>query len=114
LLSLFAFQNNPQIEEIGSAAARRALLLREEDPIALDLMGYGYFLLNDMVTSRRFLQRALDADQGYGPAHLHLGLVDLAQGNLSEARRHLDEAINLVPGTSTSAQAERVLDRYFP
>ncbi len=114
LLSLFALQNGVQIEEVGLAAARQALLLNENDPAALDLMGYGYYLLNDMALAQRFLRRSLDVDPNYASARLHLGLVYLAQGDQANARQQLAKAIQLAPGTPVARQAERILQRYFP
>ncbi|MFQ5615241.1 MAG: tetratricopeptide repeat protein, partial [Anaerolineales bacterium] len=114
LLAFFSLKNSTQIEEIGLAAARQALLLDEDDPIALDLMGYGYYLLGDMVTAQRFLQRSLEINPEYAPAMFHLGLRYLAQGDSSNARKQLLRAIALAPNTPTAEQAARILERYLP
>ena len=114
LLSRYALQNGFQIEAIGLAAARQARLLDPDDPIALDLLGYGYYLLDDLSLAARFLHQSISFDAQYAPAHLHLGLVHLAQGEPDAARQHLVQAIDLAPDSPTAVQAQRVLDRFYP
>ncbi len=114
LLARYAMERNMQVESIGLHAARQALLLDADDPIALDLIGYGYYLLNDMVTAERFLQQALQKDPDYAPAHLHLGLLRIQQGNMLAAQDEILKAVQLAPDTPTATQAERILQQFFP
>ena len=114
LLAMFSIYNDVQIEEIGFPAARSAVLADGNDPVALDLLGYAYYLGGDMVTGMRFLFRSLDANPGYAPARLHLGLVYLARDEPDNARRQLELAIQLAPGTEAAAQAQEILATYLP
>ncbi|NUM49014.1 MAG: tetratricopeptide repeat protein [Anaerolineales bacterium] len=114
LLAQFSFQNNTLIEEVGLAAAREALLLDDQDPVALDLMGFGYYLLNEMSTAQRFLLQAVALTPDDPHPWYHLGLVSLWLGDTQQAYDHLTRAVSLAPSSSIAEQAQRVLMRYFP
>jgi tetratricopeptide (TPR) repeat protein len=114
LLAMFSIYNAVRIEEVGIPAARKAVLADAEDPVALDLLGYAYYLGGDTVSGMRFLFRSLDANPGYAPARLHLGLVYLAREETENARRQLELAVRLAPGTEVAAQAQEILDLYLP
>lgn len=114
LLAQFAFQNNTLIEEVGLAAARQALLLNDQDPLALDLMGFGYYLLNDLSTAQRFLSQALEISPDEPRLWFHMGLVSLASGETQRAYDQLIRAVDLNPSSPVAEQAIRVLTQYFP
>ena len=52
------------------------------------------------------LRRILEDDPGYAPAHTFLGEAYLASGKISEARGHLERALELNP---QAAQAGALL-----
>lgn len=114
LLAQFCYQNNTQIEEIGIPAMRQALVLDNQDSVALDLMGFGYYLLNDIPTAQRFLSQALELAPNDPDPWFHLALVSLVQGEYPAAQEQLEQVIELAPTSSTAAQARRVLMQYFP
>lgn len=114
LLAQFCFQNNTQIEEIGIPALREALVLDNQDAAALDLMGFGYYLLNDIPTAQRFLSQALELAPNDPAPWFHLALISLAQGEYPSAQEQLEHAIELAPTSATATQARRVLTQYFP
>jgi tetratricopeptide (TPR) repeat protein len=114
LLAQFCYQNNTFVEEIGLVAMRQALVLDAQDPVALDLMGFGYYLLNDMPLAQRFLLRALELTPEAPRPWFHLGLVSLAVGDTQQAYDQLTRAIALDPASATAEQAQRVLMQYFP
>lgn len=114
LLAQFSFQNNTQVEDLGLHAARQALMLNENDPISLDLMGYGYYLLEDKSNARRFLERALEIDSDYPPANLHIGLLNFSQGDSVSAKGYFQRTIDLAPETSAGIMARRILEKYYP
>ena len=114
LLSQYSLNNDLQVRTTGIPAARQALLINPDDPIAADLVGYGYYLLGDGLTAERFLTRALQADPEYAPAYFHLGMLRFSQGDLSAANIQLRRTISLVPDTPLAAEAERILERFYP
>lgn len=114
LLAQYSIYNEIQIEEVGLPAARAAVLQDPDDPIALDLIGYAYYLRGDSLSGLRFLHRALAANPGYAPARLHLGMVFLARGDVAAAAQQLRLAEELAPGTSVADQAREILQNYLP
>ena len=95
-------------------AARNAVLADGADFTALDLIGYAYFSRGDWVSGLRFLLRALDANPGYAPARLHLGMLYLAREDLAAARQQLELAVELAPGSPAAVQAQEILERFLP
>jgi len=114
LLASYSILNEIQVQEVGLPAARQAVLENPEDPVALDLIGYAYYVQGDWASALRFLGRALEADPGYAPARLHLGMLYLAREQPAEARRQLEIAVQLAPGTPAALQASEILSVYFP
>jgi tetratricopeptide (TPR) repeat protein len=114
LLAGFCLIHQTQISQIALPASRQAVLLSPNDPEALDLMGQTLVMLQDYSNGERFLTRALQLDPNYAPAHLHLGMVYLLQGDVTDAHQELSLAQNLLPNSSTGDQAQRLLDQYFP
>jgi Flp pilus assembly protein TadD len=55
------------------------------------------------------LQEALNLDDKYAPAHLHLGLVFKEQGRKDEARHALKKAVETGADTDIAAQAKQAL-----
>jgi Flp pilus assembly protein TadD len=113
-LAQFTFQNNTLIEEIGLPAANEALRINETDPILLDLVGFGHYLLGDLDTAESFFQQAAGLSPDNPQYWFHLGLVSLARGENLPAREYLDRAINLDTASPVAEEAKRVLARYFP
>jgi tetratricopeptide (TPR) repeat protein len=114
-LATFSINNQVEVREVGLPAARQAVVLGPEDVTSLDVMGQVFTLLNDSISAERFLQRALQEDPGYAPARLHLGFIYLIRGDTTQAREQISLAHSLAePGTSTSVQASRLLQTYFP
>jgi Tfp pilus assembly protein PilF len=78
-------------------------------------MAQVYLLQDYPLIARRFLDRALKADSDYAPAHLHLGVFYLIEGNTYQAYQHLNLAKSLVAEDSqTAEQARRLLETNFP
>ncbi len=80
LLAIFSGQYNVQIEEIGLPAAQMAVELTGEDPLALDTLGWTLSLLERYDEARDTLEHALNLDPELAQGHLHLGIVNTANG----------------------------------
>jgi tetratricopeptide (TPR) repeat protein len=113
-LAGFSIKYEYHLREIGLPAARQAVLLAPDDPACLDALGQVFFLLGDVTSAGRFYERALQADPGFAPAHLHLGLVYLQQGDSQEAVNQFTLASRLAPGTPAAEQAQRLLANPVP
>jgi tetratricopeptide (TPR) repeat protein len=114
LLAGFSIKYEYRLREVGLPAARQAVLLAPDDPACLDTLGQVFFLLGDADSAERFYDRALEANTTYAPAHLHLGLVYLQQGNSKGAVDQFTLAARLAPGTPTAEQAQRLLESPLP
>jgi tetratricopeptide (TPR) repeat protein len=112
-LAEFSLQHGIQVRQVALPAARRAVILAPRDPASLDVMGQTLYLLGDYTNAERFLSNALLVDPAYAPAHLHLGMNALMQGQTPSARRQLSLAISLAPQTPLAEQAQRFLQRYL-
>ncbi len=115
LLANFYIKYEIKLREEGLAAARQAVILDSNDPASLDAMAQIYMLLDSPLIARRFLERALAADDDFAPAHLHLGLIHILEGNRLQAYQQFSLAKSLSEQDSQTAQhAKRLLETYFP
>ena len=113
-LATFCIQQNMELRTIGLQAAREALSLEPEDAEVLDLMGWTFFLLDDTTSAERFLHRALEEDESFVNAYLHLGQVYLKGQQNSLAYQNLKRASQLAEDESeTQFLAKRLLEQYF-
>lgn len=111
---VFSLEFNLQVEQIALPIVRQLLIENPQDPVDLDLMGQVLIKLGDLSSAERFLARALQADPGYAPAYLHLGLAYLLQGDGQSAREQLLLAQSLDPEGPTASQAQRLLEGGAP
>jgi tetratricopeptide (TPR) repeat protein len=114
-LADFTIKYEVKLRELGLPAASQAVTLNPKDPASLDVMAQVQFLLGDLQKSRIFLERAVEADPSYAPAHLHMALVHLETGETYLAYQELTKSEFLsLPGSPTSDHARRLLDQLFP
>jgi tetratricopeptide (TPR) repeat protein len=113
-LAQFCASNEVAIDEIGLPAARKALELAGDDPSVLDTMGLVMMASGDYPSSQRFLLRALQKDNTYALAQLHLGQLYLNQGESQLAYESLSIAAGLDwKDQQASQSAKFLLSRYF-
>lgn len=102
------------LEEAALPLAGELLAVSPKDAEAVDLLGQVLASLGDIYQAELFFQRALQLDEAYSPARLHLGLIYLQQGKNSLAYESFSLASAQAPGTPTAEQAQRLLQAYFP
>ena len=113
LLAVFCAENNVQIEEVGMPAAQQALTLAPNDPAALDALGYVYLSTGRYASAETSLAQAIEISPEYFPAHIHLAMTYLAQGNQPAAFNSLTY-VRDAEGAGIYAEAARqLLDKYF-
>lgn len=112
-LARFSVVYGADVRGVALPAAREALQLAPENPAVLDMNGQVMFQLGDLASAERFLQRTLEIDSAYAPAHLHLGQVYLQWKRMEAARTHLSNAARLSGGGQVGQTANRLLERYF-
>ena len=109
MLALFCAQNNVNIKTVGIPAAQKAVVLDQEDPASLDLLGWLLFLDKRYEESERILLQALGLDPENATAHLYLGMLYMQTRDRAAAQDHFVEAHEL-----GNPEAEAILSRYFP
>jgi tetratricopeptide (TPR) repeat protein len=114
LLAAFSAQYNIQVEDVGLPAAQTAVELTDEDPLALDMLGWTLALLERYDEAQDTLEQALSLDPGLIQGHLHLGIVLMQTDDGEAARDHLQQARELDPDGPVGEQAQRLLNQYFP
>lgn len=103
-----------RVKEAGLLAARRAVLLEEEDPDALLTMGRVMLALEDQANALKYFYRSLDAGGGYPPAHLYLGMAFTSLGDQERAHYHLQQVLQTSPDPALRRQAQRMLEAAAP
>ena len=114
LLIEFCLKYDVEVRSLALPTARRLVNLAPGDPANQDVMAQVLVELGDLANAERFLWRALQADSDYAPAHLHLGVIYLLQGNSARAAQELDQARTLDPGGPAAQQAQRLLQNSIP
>ena len=109
LLAIFCAQNGVNIKDVGVPAAQKVVVLSEDDPTALDLLGWLLLLDARYDDAEDILKRALELDSQNASAHLHLAWVYLQKEDRDSAYDHLVLARDL-----GSVEAEALLAQYFP
>jgi tetratricopeptide (TPR) repeat protein len=109
LLAQFCAQNNINIDDVGIPAAQRAVVITNEAPEALDMLGWLLLLDARYPEAEQTLLRALEMDPQNAAAHFHLGLLYWQTNDLSSARDHFALARDL-----GNADAETFMNQYFP
>jgi Flp pilus assembly protein TadD len=115
LLGEFSLVYQVDLPDLGLPAMRRALALAPQDAAVFDVLGAAYLALENDPLAERFLLRALQADPGYAPAYLHLGVLNLYRSQAGQAQALLRQAEQLAgPGSEVAEQARQLLGDYFP
>lgn len=109
LLAQFGLAHEIEIETLVLPAARNAFILLPENTAAIDILGYGHFLLGDTRLAERLLLQAVNLGPDRSSSHYHLGLLRHEQGDLAAARTALETAIQLDPGGPYAELAQRTL-----
>lgn len=113
LLAIFCAENNVQVEQVGLPAAQKAVTLSANDPVSLAALGYVYLSSGRYASAEESLTLAITLAPDYYPAHLHLALTYLAQGNRIAAFNSLTY-VRDAPGAGADAEtARQLLDKYF-
>ncbi len=114
LLAIFCAENGICVEEIGLPAAQKAAKLAPDDVPTLDALGWSYLSSGRYHTAEQALLDVINRDPNYLPAHLHLAMTYLAQGNRASAFNELVHVRDADPDGATGQIAAQLLQQYFP
>jgi tetratricopeptide (TPR) repeat protein len=114
LLAILCAENDTWVEETGLPAAQKAAELAPENVAVLDTLGWSYLQSGRYFTAEQTLLDALAHEPDYLPAHLHLAMTYLAQGNRDSAFNKLVYIRDTDPNGETGQFASQLLEQYFP
>jgi tetratricopeptide (TPR) repeat protein len=114
ILAQFSLAKNMDIRGIALPAARQAVILSPNEPVALDLLGWTMVSLEDLQEGERFTLRALQENPDYAPANLHLAQIYLQIGKSAQAYPYLRKALDLsTEQPEVQQMALRLMRQYF-
>ncbi|MFN8435941.1 MAG: hypothetical protein U0V18_18105 [Anaerolineales bacterium] len=113
LLAIFCAENNVQAEDVGLPAAQQAYTLSPNDPASLDALGYVYLSTGRYASAEMALLQAIEASPQFYPAHIHLAMNYLAQGNRAAAFNALTYVRDAEGADVYAETARQLLDKYF-
>lgn len=114
LLADFSLKYDYHLTEIALPAARQAVILSEQDPANLDVLGQVLIRLGDLVNAQRLLLRAVQLNPDDARARFHLGWLYILTGDTDAARKELDQARTLDQSGEITEQALRLLSNLSP
>ncbi|MBE0671919.1 MAG: tetratricopeptide repeat protein [Anaerolineales bacterium] len=114
LLAVFCAENRVNVEDIGLPAAQNAAQLAPNDPFALDALGWAYLSSGRYANAEQTLLDVIADYPNHFPAHIHLAMTHLAQGNRAAAFNQLTFVRDADSGGNYAALADEMLKRYFP
>jgi tetratricopeptide (TPR) repeat protein len=114
LLAVFCADNIVHLEDVGLPAAQKAVDLAPDDPLALDALGWSYLSSSRFANAEQVLSDAIKRFPDYLPAHIHLAMTYLAQGNRAAAFDKLAYVQKADPNGASGETAKQLLKQYFP
>jgi tetratricopeptide (TPR) repeat protein len=114
LLAVFCSENGVHLDDIGLPAAQKAVELAPDDPFALDTLGWSYLSTGRFANAEQTLLDVTKRYPNHFPAHIHLALTYLAQGNRAAAFNELTYVRDADVGGSSGLFAAQLLSKYFP
>ena len=114
LLAVFCADNGVRVEDVGLPAAQKAAQIAPNDPLALDALGRSYFSSGRYANAERTLLDVIERFPGHYPAHIHLAVTYLTQGNRAAAFHELTYVRDADTGGEDGLFAGRLLAQYFP
>ena len=114
LLAAFCAENGVYLEEVGLPAAQKAVEIAPDDPSALDTLGWAYLSSGKYTSAEQTLLDVIKRFPNYLPAHIHLAMTYLAQGNRPAAYDKLNYVQSADPNGANGETAKQLLKQYFP
>ena len=114
MLAIFCADNNVQLEEIGLPAIQQAVLLAPGDIVTLDALGYVYLSSGRYANAVEILLSVIEDSPDYFPAHIHLAMAYLAQGDRAAAYNVLTFVRGSPNAGAYAGSARELLEKYFP
>lgn len=112
LLELAHLKNDSGLFDAAIQNYKTFLDKNPEDADARVDMGVCYFNLRDYPNAIKEMETALKYEPKHQIAHLNLGVVNLAAGNLEKSKEWLQKAYDLNPTSEVGKKAEQLLKNH--
>ena len=109
----FSLLYHVDMRGFGLPAARRWVELEPASSQSRDVLASILFQLSDLRGAERILQQVIESDNGFSPAHLHLGQVYIELNQPDLAILQLKTASDLDGDGPDGGLARRLLERFF-
>jgi tetratricopeptide (TPR) repeat protein len=113
-LALFTVEHEIQIEDVGLFAALQASSLAPDDPLIMDTLARAFYLTGQYDAAETIFLQAIARDPQNAVYQFHLGVLYLQVNKRSQAYVAFSRARDLDFNGPVGAQAQHVIDQYFP
>jgi tetratricopeptide (TPR) repeat protein len=115
-LAAFCVEQNAFVEDYGLNAALRAFALEPGNPLYMDMLGRAQMAVGQAQAAEVMFNKALKSGQPNQLAgfHFHLGLLYLQTERNASAKDEFEQTRKADPQGPYGAQAQKLLERYFP
>ena len=114
LLAVFCADSGVRLEDVGLPAAEKAVKLAPDDPFAADALGWSYLSSGRYANAEETLLDVIKRFPEHLPAHIHLAMTYLAQGNRVAAFDKLTYVQKVDLNGVDGETAKQLLKQYFP
>ncbi len=112
LLQLAHAQNDAGFYDKAISNYQKYLKSNPSDADARVDMGVCYFSLKDYKNAISAMKEALKYKPKHQIAHLNLGIVNLAAGNVEESKKWLQKAVDIDPNSDVGKKAKEILQSH--
>ena len=113
LLAVFCAENGVHLDDVGLPAAQKAVDLAPDDPSALDALGWAYLSSGRYANAEQILLDVIKRFPDHLPAHIHLAMTYLAQGNRAAALDKLIYVQSTDPNGARWRDGKAVVETVF-
>ncbi len=99
------------VEQGGDTAkamelAQKSYNVKPKDALRADALGWIYYYQGSLLLAKKYVEEALQVDESYGPAWLHLGAIYLKKEDVAAAAKALERAEEMTLSVADRKQLE--------
>ena len=107
LAVLYAEQNKDITKALD--LAQKAYDAQPDNPSIADALGWVYYYQGSLLMARQYIEQALEIDDSYGPAHVHLGAIYLKKEESGAAKKEFEAAKSMKLSAADQKQVRKLL-----
>ena len=89
--------------------AQKAYDVQPLNPHVADALGWVYYYQGSLLMAKQYVEQAIESDESYGPAHVHLGAVYLKKEEPAAAQKALELAKSMDLSAADQERADALL-----